>query len=184
MKNLFLGLRANIQANAPIFKYVGMWNNQIDDIGQNDTGDKAKNKIYSFGFPAVFFEFMNDNPVDSVGNNVQMFDPCDVKCHIIHEFYDAQDGSMELNLDIFDIEDQLHAAMQLFAVRGDSFGSSAFSRVSVERDYNHSDIYHSIPTYRATWVDNSLALPIGGFCINPPLELDLTVTIIPEIPPM
>lgn len=174
MKNLYLGINEQIKTMCPLIKYRGMWNNQV-----NDMVDEKGQKVYSFQLPATFIEFVNDNPVDSVGGGVQIYDPCDIKIHIVHDFYDAQDGTMEVNLEIFDIEQQIHDALQLFAVKGDDYGSGPFSRVSQERDYDHSNVYHSIPTYRTTWTDNSRSQPVGGYEIDPPLTLDLTVAILP-----
>lgn len=171
MKELYLGLKAQIQAAAPLIKYIGMWNNQVDDL------EGKENKIYSFGFPCVFFEFANENVVDSIGAGVQVFDPLDIKVHIIDDFYDAQDGTIEVNLEIFDIEAQIYSALQLFQVKGTNYGSGPISRVSVERDYDHSNLYHSIPTYRTTWTDNSQSQPVGGFDVEPPLSLGATIII-------
>ena len=173
MKNLIIGLEARIKAVCPSIKTVGTWNNQVQDMTNADGA-----KTYTFACPAVFFEFVNENPVEHVGNGVQVFDPMDIRAHIIHDYYNADIGLMEENHVVYDIEQEVHNGLQLYAVKGADYGSSALSRVSVEQDYDHSNVYHKIPTYRTTWTDNSRAWPIGGNTHGPSLLTEITPDIL------
>lgn len=173
MKNLYKGLRDRIKAECPSVKFVNMWNNQVANMM-----DDGGNKIYSFQTPAVFIEFANDNPVDGVGNGVQVFDPLDINIHIVHDFYNdsSADAEMENNLLVFDVEDEVQSALQAYKVSGADYGSGPIGRVGQERDYDHGNIYHSIPKYRTTWTDNSQTLPIGGYEIDPSLQAEITAS--------
>lgn len=176
-RNLYLGLNsvgASIIGTdgKSVFKYIGMWNNQLKNMEDG--------KILDFRKPALFFEFI-PSTVDSVGSNVQIFDPLLIKCHIIHEFFNASDGTNELNLDIFDIADATHAALQLYQVTGVDYGTSPLNRTEVELDVDHDNLYHHVITYTTTWTDNSTRQPIGGYEIDPPLQLDLTEEKLPLI---
>lgn len=172
MRQLYLGLkdRANTQvierAGVPRFKYIGMWNNQLELL-------KA-GKILGFRLPALLFEFESPSPVDSVGNGVQVFDPFKIKCHILHEFYDAKNGDTAINLDVFDIEKYLYLAFQLHEIKGADYGCSPLNRTGIDFDYDHDNIYHCIPEYTTTWTDSSMSQPVGGYDIDPPLDADIT----------
>lgn len=175
-RNLYIGLKAigmSIQLNSePIFKYIGMWNNQLEK-------DK-EDKIFSFRKPAMFFEFL-PNTVDSVGAGVQIFDPLPVKIHVIDDMYDAKDGTNEVNLQVFDLGDLVYKNFQLNSVKGADYGTSPLNRTEVELDVDHDNLYHHITTFTTTWIDNSVTQPVGGYEIDPPLQAAITEIKMPII---
>ena len=165
MKQLYLALKARIESKVTEVRFIAMWNNQL-----NDTVD---GKTYSFLMPAVFFEFVSPIQIVGVGNNIQVHEPMEVKAHIIHEQYDAMDGTMDVNLDVFVFKQQIYKALQLFQPAM----SSVFDRQSEEQDYDHTNIYHYIQSYFIAYIDNDMPLPIDGTEYEPPLTTEITPII-------
>lgn len=165
MTALYNALKAQIQSKAPSIKYISIWNNQLDNL--------VDGKEHVFLTPAVLFEFVPSIPIGGIGNNVQIYERLNVRAHIVDFELDAKDGSMEKNVTIFDIKQEVYKALQLFKCDG----SGIFDRQSEEPDYNHSNIYHYIQDYFTSWVDQDLPLPIGGIEVEPPFATEIT----PEI---
>lgn len=165
MKQLYLAIKAQLQAKVPAIKFIAMWNDQL-----RDTND---GKNYSFRMPAVFVEFVLPTQIGGVGNNIQVYEPLEVKIHILHEQYDAQNGTMDVNLDVFDFKQSVYKALQLFQAAN----TSVFDRQSEEQDYDHTNIYHYIQPYMIAMVDNDMPLPIDGTENDPPHTTEITAEI-------
>jgi hypothetical protein len=167
MKTLFLAIQQKLATTLDIkdLQFIQMWNNQLENI--NDGGN------YSFLLPAIFIEFVNNQNVDSVGGGVQVFDPLDINVHIIHDQYDSTDGTMDQNLEVLDLKQKVYKALQLFKTNGSGY----FNRVSEDQDYNHSNIYHFIQTYRTTWTDCDRELPYLGIDKNAPFTTNINTVI-------
>lgn len=165
MNDLYLAIKAQLFAKVTGLNYVAMWNNQIADL------EDGKN--YSFRENAVLVEFVSPTQIGGVGNNVQVYEPLEVKLHIIHRQEDAGDGTMDVNLDVFTFKQNVYKAMQLFQAPT----TSVFDRQSEEQDYDHTNIYHYIQSYFCAFVDTSMPLPIDGTEHEPPLTTEIT----PEI---
>ena len=165
MKELYLAIKAQLLLKVPSIKFIAMWNNQLMDL--------TDGKNYSFRMPAVFIEFVSPTPIGSIGNNVQIYEPLEVKIHILHEQYDAKDGTMDCNLDVFTFKQSIYKALQLFQAAN----TSVFDRQSEEQDYDHSNIYHYIQSYMIAMVDNDMPLPIDGTENEPPHTTEITAEI-------
>lgn len=153
--------------NVRIFKYIGIWNNQLLDMKEG--------KIFDFQKPALFFEFIADQ-VDAIGAGVQVFDPLFIKCHIIDDFLDEGNGLIELNTRTFGLADKLYKGFQLKRIIGDDYGTSPLNRTSLELDTDSDGNYHHITTFTTTWTDNSAPEPEGGYEIDPVLRASITST--------
>lgn len=162
MKQLYLELKARLEAQVPEINFIAMWNNQLQDL--------IDGKNYAFRQNAVLIEFVAPTPIGGVGNNVQMYEPLEVKLHIIHLQYDAKDGTMDNNLDVFDFKQKIYKAIQLF--QGSK--TSVFDRQSEEQDYDHSNLYHYIQSYFIALTDDAMPLPINGTDYEPPLTTEIT----------
>lgn len=162
MKQLYLAIKAQLQSKVPTIRFIAMWNNQLMDTNDG--------KNYSFLMPAVFVEFVSPTQIGGVGNNVQVYEPLEVKIHILHEQYDAQDGTMDVNLDVFEFKQTVYKALQLFQASN----TSVFDRQTEEQDYDHTNIYHYIQSYFCAFVDNDMPLPIDGTEYAPPLTTEIT----------
>ena len=83
------------------------------------------------------------------------------------------DGTMDVNLDVFDFKQSVYKAIQLF--QGDN--TSVFDRQAEEQDYDHTNVYHYIQSYFCALVDNDMPLPIDGTEYEPPLTTAITPII-------
>lgn len=165
MRALYLAIKAQLLLKVPTINFIAMWNNQLQDL--------MEGKNYSFRQNAVLIEFVAPTQIGGVGNNVQVYEPLEVKIHIIHRQDDAGDGTMDCNLDVFDFKQQVYKALQLFQASN----TSVFDRQTEEQDYDHTNLYHYIQSYMIAMVDNDMPLPINGTENEPPH----TAKITPEI---
>lgn len=154
--------------------HIAVWNDQVALIQQQ--------KGASHDYPAVFIEMVNDNPPHSVGNGVQLYEPLDIKLHIVYEQLDSQLGTLDENLDVFDFKDTVYKLMQKF----EPDGASSFNRVAETQDYTHTNVYHFIQTFRTTWIDRTTNFPVDGVDIagiqNAYIELSIDPTNDPDDP--
>lgn len=175
MKELFNFLKTRIDSlkgedGLSVFKFIHIWNNQVHWMVDNSVE-------YDFAKPAIFIEFVNTEQVDVIGGGIQQFDPLDINFHIVTDFYDATDGTLEQNLYIFELKQLLYSLLQTWHCDG----SGPFNRVSETHDYDHPNIYHFIQMYRTTWTDITGQLPIGGYYIDPPLTTTITPVVLPQL---
>jgi hypothetical protein len=169
MKQLFLDILTQLQTltfssnGITITPFIGVWNNQL----------KAWNngKLYDVQKPALFIEFVSGE-VLLLSEGVEVFDPLDIKIHIIDNLLDAGDGTQEQNLRIFDFKQQVYLLLKQFQPDN----CIKFFRVSETQDYDHDNLYHYIQTYRTTYTDYSAQLPINAITKEPPTPL----TVMPD----
>jgi hypothetical protein len=121
--------------------HSAVWNNQIDLLL---TGEG-----YSFVTPAVFFEMLTTDRINFLtgitSSNVTY------RLHILHQQLDAGDGTMEQNLDIFDIRDSVKVLFTSYNPNTDYCSPLIFS--GEEQDYNHNNVYHYIIDFEGSIVD-------------------------------
>jgi hypothetical protein len=137
-----------------LFAFVDVWNNQLELAEQQQQ--------YSFPLPASFIEILNVQEPKQLGDGVQLYDQLIVRLHIVHEQLDAGDGTMERNLDVFDLTQKTFKRMQGF----EPDKASAFFRVNEERDYYHTNVYHFMQDYKTTYLDDSAQRSTDGFSIS------------------
>lgn len=163
MKALYLAIKAQLDAKVPGL-FIHIFNNQFD-LTENK-------EMYSFPYPAVFVEFINDQPIEQLGGGYQIYNPLTVRIHIAHDFYNNSDGTMEQNLLIFDVKDSVYKALQKF----EPAGAVQFIRTSETQDYDHTNIYHFIQDYTTNYVDQNASEPVNGVLSGAPITLQLTTT--------
>ena len=168
LNNLYLAIKAQVQAEVPEVAFVAVWNNQLGDI--------ESQQIYSFPFPALFIEYQAPAAVKQLGNGYQIFDPLIVRVHIIHEQLDAQDGTQEQNLDVFIHREKVHKALQKFCPDG----AVSFVRSNEFPDYDHTNLYHYVIEYTTNYVDVTTSEPIGAVTTTPPTALEITKDVLPD----
>lgn len=164
MKQLFLDIKAHLLAQVPELAFIQMFNNQFELIESQET--------YSFPFPCCFIEFLADNPVQQLGNGVQIYDPLTVRIHIGHDFYNAIDGTQEQDLEVFDLKQKVFKALNKFEPNG----ATVFIRFSETQDTNHTNVYHFIQDYKTNYVDWDRSEPINPTASTPPITLTINHT--------
>ena len=161
MRTLYTLIKAQLALLTTI-KHIAVYN---DQLGLVDDRNSA-----SYDYPAVFIEMVTDIPARSVGNGVQLYEPLDIRIHIVYQQLDSQLGTLDENLDVLDFKQTVYQNLQGFEPNG----ASTFFRVSEVQDYQHTNIYHYIVTFRTTYLDAAMILPVGGV----PAVLPLTGEII------
>lgn len=152
--------------------HVRIWNNQI--------AYSKEGKLPSFPCPAFFVEVVNNPTYELIG---QGFRSCDIafKVHICHEFYDAQDGTFEQDLVVFDLRDQVVANLTGFKLTA----CGPLNSMSETQDFEHDNLYHMIIDFVCNFTDSigskfDAGNPNAYLSTTPPttLEVDVTKTFI------
>ena len=121
------------------FKFVAVWNNQFNYV---DDGSS-----YSIPFPNAFVE-LDLNNTEDVGVNYQASD-IEIKIHIGQDFYNG--STLEENLTIFDLRDIVYRKLSSFKTTN----TGIFRKISEQQDFEHTNVYHYVITFKAQWVDST-----------------------------
>jgi len=161
MKNAFIALQAQLLTALSSLgvNYIRMWNNQLERLLNGEISDFALMNE-SGDTPAILIEFVGPSTIETLGNGDQLYNPFDIKIHILHQFYNASDGTQDQDLKVLDIAQGVYDAFNGWMSGTVAFGQ--FIRISEEWDYDHPDVYHFIQTYRTTFVDSTLNAPVNG----------------------
>jgi len=145
-------------------QYVRIWNNQVDD--------EDKGRLYDFPKPAAFIELINSPVYDEIGVGFKSSD-LGFKIHIVAELFDAQDGTFEQNLLIFDLRDKVVAALSLF----EPTACGPLVLKTETQDFKHTNIYHYVVDFVCNFTDSigSPYDPASGKLIdsNPPTGIEI-----------
>jgi hypothetical protein len=143
---------------------VRIWNNQVE---YENTG-----KLYDFAKPAVFLEVINNVQYNQLGEGYQSAD-VGWRMHLVHEFFDAQDGTFEQDLMVFDIRDSIVTLMSFY----EPTGCGPLTRTSETQDYAHDMIYHYIIDFVCNFTDSKGSKYDQGKYIDktPPTDLEIDV---------
>lgn len=159
--------------NQQVAPYVRIWNNQVhyEHEGQQTAYPK----------PAFFLEIVNDVQYEQLGMGVQAAD-VGFRVHIVHEYLDAQDGTFEQDLPVFDLRDRVRALLSLVEVTA----CGPLTVIREAQDYEHTNIYHYIIDFVCNFIDSkgSPLDPSAGKFIDstPPLAAQLTAVVVESIP--
>lgn len=143
--------------------YVQMWNNQL--AGWKDEYLKIANidepsrdtTTYSVNYPAILIEFDHVEN-EQMGNGWQIYNDLIIRVHLVHEQLDAMDGTMEQNLDVYNLADAVYAALQKYKPPG----CVEVIRQKHGLDWNHGNLYHYILEFGTNYIDSSRNEPIAG----------------------
>lgn len=156
----------------PLFQFVRIWNNQID---YEKSGD-----LYNFPKPAAFVEVQQGIMWDTLSMGLSSADLI-FRIHLAHEYYDAQNGTFEQDLPIFDLRDSVVEKLQLFHPTG----CGPLTKILEEQDYEHDNIYHYILDFAVNFIDSkgSPLDPDSGKFItkDPPTGLQVQMQIVDNI---
>lgn len=142
IKQPILDVMNRIRNELPAFKTIRIWNNQpkAEKDGQ----------YVAYPKPACFVQVMTGAEWAALqgGNTasdlVMLF-------HIIHEYYDAADGTFEQDLPVFDLRDSVLAKFTLFKPSG----CGPFSLVMDTQDEDHDNIYEYIVGFATHFIDTA-----------------------------
>mgnify|MGYP001600438242 CR=1 FL=1 len=141
--------------------WQAVWNNQLDRM-EDQSG-------LSLPFPALYFEIVPQE-YNSLSLGVSQSE-LEIRIHVCHDQTDAGDGTFDQNLDYFDYRDAVKTAFTMFK----PFNCGNMIASGEEQDYEHTDIYHGILSFKTCFVDTkgSPIDPENGTWIErmPPTEL-------------
>ncbi|MGN7818791.1 hypothetical protein ACTJJB_01605 [Chitinophaga sp. 22536] len=163
----------NLLKTIPDFQIVRIWNNQIDY--------EKGGEYYNFPKPAVFLETVDGSTWDTLALGISSADLI-FRVHIAHECYDAQDGTFEQDLIVFDLRDAVLEKLQLFHPTG----CGPMTKILEAQDYEHDNIYHYTIDFAVNFIDTkgSPLDPDSGKFItkDPPTGLQVQVNVVDNIP--
>lgn len=151
-----------------VFQHVRVWNNQVAD--END------GQLYDFPKPAAFVEVRTPNSFLPLGGAYSQSD-ITVAIHIVHEQFDAGNGTFEQNFDVFDLRKQLIASLTNFQPSqcGRLFKTAEF------QDYDHTNIYHYIVEWMTGLIDTDGVTTTNDAIVEPPINLIINETSVDSI---
>jgi hypothetical protein len=143
VKQILGDLTAMVDSNNnPLFQYCAVWNDHVKNT--------LKGTNYSFLFPAIFVEVQDFNSeVWGVGVSVQ---DLYIKFHICHQQLDAIDGTLDQDLDVFDLRTSIRKYFTNYS-KAPTFNTFMFQKE--QEDYQHNMIYHWIETFKTRYCDLS-----------------------------
>lgn len=121
--------------------YVRIWNNQAAYL--------AEGKLEMFPLPAFLVETVNSPTYEILGMGYRSAD-LSFKIHILHEFYDAADGTFEQDLKVYALRDKLVAYLTGYNLTS----CGPLEAMSETMDYEHTNIYHYIVDFVCNFIDS------------------------------
>lgn len=140
--------------------YTRVWNKQIDR-----EQDATNSLGYDFPKPACFVEIISPVQYQTLLGGYANAD-MGIKLHLCHEYLN-QDGTLEQDLEIYGLRDQIVAALTLFKPSG----CGAMTLVNDNFDYDHRNIYHYMIDFVCNKTDNVGAIENSQQDSVPPLAL-------------
>jgi hypothetical protein len=172
VKQLYLDIKQRIEQKCPEILHIAVFNNQIELLKNNYSREGVYDQsIYVFPRPAVFIEFESPQEIHQLGNGAQVYDPLNIRVHLLHEFFNGE--NYEENLEVFDLKLALFKVLQRFEPNG----CVAWTRISEEQDTDHTALYHFVMVFRTNYVDNGMRRIVGGVEKQTPNTLDLTIDL-------
>jgi hypothetical protein len=156
------------QDSQTVALYARIWNRQPEYEEQG--------KGFVYPKPAGFLEIVNPINYQVIGQGYRSADPI-FRIHVIHEFYDAADGTFEQDLPIFDLADEVTALLSGFTPAG----CGPMNCMSESQDYQHTNIYHYLLDFVCNFTNSkgSKLDPARTDYVPsvPPLELEVDETV-------
>lgn len=153
--------------NQPRLKHIAVYNEQTRKAFLPE-----ENKTYSFADPACFVEIQNQNAVQ-LGNGGKLYPNLTVIFHLAHRQEDAGDGTLDQNLDVLDLKDDLWLWLQKFQPAN----AHPFGLGEDTEDVNHNNMYIYKQAYKTNYTVLSRIEPLNGVTKSPPTGLEIDVTI-------
>lgn len=123
---------------------VRIWNNQVAHL--------RRGEYPVFGTPAAFVEVTNDTSYQQLGGPGIQAAEIRFSIHILHEWYDAQDGTFEDDLAVFDVRDHIVSALSYFLPEG----CNEMMRTAETVDNDHDNLYHLVIHFITNLIDTTV----------------------------
>lgn len=144
LKQLYSDIKTELSSilndgGEPLFKYVGIWNNQLRSI------KAEKNDWIGITYPAIFTEIIVTD-IEQQACKHQLWN-VNINFHIVDDFYNNIEGGFEENTQIFDMNDKLWEHMQNIKIPmcallvGNAQG----------QDFDHTNVYHYVQQFKTNY---------------------------------
>jgi hypothetical protein len=159
-------------ATVPGIVHTRIWNNQLEHTRQ------AEEKYIPL--PAAFVEVVPGVQFEALTMGMTSADIV-FRIHLVHEYYDAQNGTFEQDLAVFDLRDAIMAKLTLFQPTA----CTPLTFFSEEQDYDHDNLYHYVMDFACNFTDSKgspLDPDSGKFIVkNPPTGIVVNATLVDNI---
>jgi len=162
MKLFLESIFTQLRTFAPSVKHMAVYNRQYENVMEKDP-----EKGYLFEMPAVFIE-LDLSSIKQMGAGYQMIEPLPVTVHIVMQELDSGTGTLDQNLNIFDLKDEVLLALQTFR----PYQGGQMFRESEYPDYGHQNLYVYKQVYVTTYVDPVPKDIIRGIEVAPPIVIE------------
>ena len=149
--------------------YVRVWNNQAAYV--------AEGKMEAFPMPAFFVETVNNPTYEILGQGYRSTD-LSFRVHILHEFYDATDGTFEQDLKVYLLRDKLVGYLTGYNLTS----CGPLEGMNETMDYEHTNIYHYIVDFVCNFIDSKGSKydadnPNAYITKTPPTDIAVNTTV-------
>ena len=152
--------------NQTVSLYSRIWNNQIEYI--------EKGSDYVWPRPAAFVEVANSVNYKIIGLGFRSAD-LGITIHLVHDFFNS-DGTFEQDLDIFDLRDQVVAALSQYSPTA----CSPLNCINEDQDYSHDNLYHYVLEFVCNSIDSKGSAydpSAGNYDDTPNINMDQQTAI-------
>lgn len=182
MKDLFLAIKQRIQSTITLDNtlyetpnqqmYVEPYNNQWEDW----KGESPK--MRQIPIPCVLVEWIKPIPVKQLGSGVKLYEPLRIRIHIIQKQLDQGDGTVDANLNIYDLQEQVYLALEKWNPQTSTplVKGSLMVMVEQEPDENYNQLYNWRMVFETTYMDSSHPLAEPYETAGPPITYNPTIT--------
>lgn len=141
IKQPILDVMQQLKTAMPELQTIRIFNDQINREKEGRYPNYAK--------PAAFVEILTDVEWGQLAEGNSAADLA-FRVHLVHEFYDAQDGTFEQDLTIFDLRDNCIASLMLF----EPTACGAMQKITEVPDYGHDNLYVYLVDFVTHFVDD------------------------------
>lgn len=182
MKLLFLAIQSYLLSQLSNVNYIRMWNNQLDRLLNGEQQSDFALMDENGDTPALLIELVGPANIEMLGNGDQIYQDLVIRVHILHQFYNANDGTMDQDLPVLDIAENIYKAFNdwmpdTMTINGVVYQIpvGVMNRTGENWDYDHPDVYHFIQEYTTNWVDSNRNKPINGTLSDKNATIELVV---------
>lgn len=141
IKTPILDVMNRLKTMVPELQTIRIFNDQINR--------ERDGKYPNYAKPAAFVEILTDIEWGQLAEGNSSAD-LGFRTHIVHEFYDDQEGNFEQDVIVFDLRDKVIAALMLF----EPTACGAMQKVTEVPDYSHDNLYVYLVDFVTHFVDD------------------------------
>jgi hypothetical protein len=127
-----------------VFNWVAIWNNQLERVKGAD--------LYAVKNPSAYVELETiDN--HQLLEGYQGYD-ININIHIISEELDAGDGTIDDQISIYALRDNVVRIFSLYNANQGGF----MQKINEYQDYDHTNLYHYVVQYKMHYIDDTAVI--------------------------